>query len=231
MSRNIKKLSFLVIALSSIALSGCGTSGGGSGPVSQPIAQPSSVGSSSQPASNSAKTTTSKTTSKTTVTNKTKKSNTATTSSVTTTTSLALSPVTVSETGTGSSFVPVSSTISSILLPAGWQMQTMSLGSGGTSIKLTNPTDSAQMISEVIMPSDRNLQSFYNAQSTGTVHWIVPNQILSYTQSNPNNPYQDRGIEANLSSGGSVRVDVYLPSSEQSSATKILNSFIGSSAN
>ncbi len=228
MTKRVKRASLLLVALSSIALSGCGTSNSGGGPVSQPIPQTKSA--SVQSSGTSTTGSNAPSTSKSSTTGKTSTNNPKGSTAQTSTTALALSSVSVSETGTGNTFVPVSSAVTSILLPSGWQLQTNSLGSGGTSLKLVNPSDPSDMISEVVMPSDRNLQSFYNSQSAGTAHWIVPNQILSYTQSNPVNPYQDRGIMANLSSGGSIRVDVYLPASDQSSAKQILNSFVGRSS-
>ncbi|PWI58923.1 hypothetical protein [Sulfoacidibacillus thermotolerans] len=226
MKRDSKALAILFVTVTTVLLTGCGTSSGGGGPVSQPLSDSQTTVTTTAASSNSASSASSTSKSPGSTTSKGTNSTGASTPTQGTGTPV-LTAVKVNETGTGNTFVPVSASVSSILLPSGWQLQTASLGSGGTSLKLVNPADSSQMISEVVMPSDRNLQSFYNSQSSSTVHWIVPGQILSYTQSNPDNPYSDRGIMANLSSGGSIRVDVYLPSAEQKAAEQILNSFVG----
>lgn len=141
--------------------------------------------------------------------------------------SIALSPVSVGVTGANDVFVPVSQSIKTILLPTGWTLQSTSLGSGGTSLKLVNSADPSEMVSEVIMSSQRNLQAFYSAQPANSVSWLVANQVVRFTVSNPNNPYLQQGIQANISSGGSIGVNVYLPASQLATANRILDSFVG----
>ncbi|MHB1628658.1 MAG: hypothetical protein ACYCVB_09875 [Bacilli bacterium] len=141
--------------------------------------------------------------------------------------SIALSPVSVGVTGANDVFVPVSQNIKTILLPTGWTLQSASLGSGGTSLKLVNSADPSEMVSEVIMSSQRNLQAFYSAQPANSVSWLVANQVVRFTVSNPNNPYLQQGIQANISSGGSIGVNVYLPASQLATANRILDSFVG----
>lgn len=143
---------------------------------------------------------------------------------------IALTATPVTSTGAGGQFVPVSSSVTSVLLPAHWTVQTTQDGSEGTTIRMTNPKDSTQSIVELIQTSARDLNSFYNGQATGAVHWIVPQQIAAYTFVNPENPNPDRGIMANLSTGGSLRLDVYLPKSEGATAQAIINSFINQTA-
>lgn len=137
---------------------------------------------------------------------------------------------TVSDNGSGGTFIPVSSSITTVLLPANWTLETMQDGSEGTTIRLTNPKDSTQSIVELVQTSARNLTSFYNGQSAGAVHWIVPQQVAGYTFTNPQNPNPDRGIMANLSSGGSIRLDIYLPEAQKATAQQIINSFIHQSS-
>jgi hypothetical protein len=107
-------------------------------------------------------------------------------------------------------------------------MQTSSYASSGTTIKWINPKDPSQYVSESIQPFTRNLSDFYAAQS-GAASWLVPNQVVEFHLSNPNNPNPDVGIMANNSSGGSIRLDVYLPSSQKDTVQKIINSFVGTS--
>ncbi|MCY0876685.1 MAG: hypothetical protein OWT28_10530 [Firmicutes bacterium] len=126
----------------------------------------------------------------------------------------------------GGGFVPASSSVSTVLLPAHWIMQTTQDGGEGTTIRLTNPKDSSQSIVELVQNSARDLVSFYNGQAIGTVHWVIPQQIVGYTLMNPQNPNPDKGIVANLSTGGSIRLDVYLPQSQAAVTEQIINSFV-----
>lgn len=139
----------------------------------------------------------------------------------------AIAPAAVGVTGTSSTFVPLSASQKTVLLPVGWTLSTASLGGGATGIRLVNPHDASQMISEVVRPSSMNLQSFYASRAPGTASWLIQNQVIEFTLDNPNLPYPDRGIVANTSQGGSIRVDVYLPNGEKSAAQQILNSFSG----
>lgn len=141
--------------------------------------------------------------------------------------SIKLSSVSVGVTGTNDVFVPVSQSVKTILLPSGWTLQSTSLGSGGTSLKLVNSADPSEMVSEVIMSSNRDLQSFYSAQPTNSVRWLVTNQVVRFTVANPSNPYLQQGILANISSGGSIGVNVYLPAADLATANRILDSFVG----
>ena len=144
--------------------------------------------------------------------------------------SIKLSSVSVGVTGTNDVFVPVSQSVKTILLPSGWTLQSTSLGSGGTSLKLVNSADPSEMVSEVIMSSNRDLQSFYSAQPTNSVRWLVTNQVVRFTVANPSNPYLQQGILANISSGGSIGVNVYLPAADLATANRILDSFVGLTA-
>jgi len=135
----------------------------------------------------------------------------------------------VSQTGDGGSFVPVSTSIQQVLLPSGWSKQTQTNGSEGTTIRLINPQDSTQSIVEVVQTSARDIEGFYAGQSSGAVTWVVPKQIVEFTLQNPSNPNPDRGLLANVSSGGSIRLDIFLPASEDAVAQKIMDSFLGAS--
>lgn len=140
---------------------------------------------------------------------------------------LTLVPVSVNVNGTGTSFVPVSRSVQAVLLPSGWQLQSNSYGSTGTTMKWINTKDSSQYISEVIQSFSRNLNQFYASQGRAA-SWLVPNQVVEFRLTNPNNPNPDIGLIANTSNGGSIRLDVYLPSDESSQAIQIVKSFVGS---
>lgn len=143
--------------------------------------------------------------------------------------SLNLLSTAVSQTGDGGSFVPVSTSIQQVLLPSGWSKQTQTNGSEGTTIRLINPQDNTQSIVEVVQTSARDIEGFYAGQSSGAVTWVVPKQIVEFTLQNPSNPNPDRGLLANVSTGGSIRLDIFLPASEDSVAQKIMDSFLGAS--
>ncbi len=243
----------LILSLAAaVTVVGCGTQSGNSGPVPQPITQPKphpkphtvtktgtgqqtqtstdkgqqgsgspTKGSSGNNTTASPNTTGSNDKSGSTPSTPQKQSVTINVGSI------VLSPVSVGVTGTNDVFVPVSQNVKTILLPTGWTLQSTSLGSGGTSLKLVSSADPSEMVSEVIMPSERNLQDFYSAQPSNSVRWLVTNQVVRFTVSNPNNPYLQQGILANISSGGSIGVNVYLPASELATANKILDSFVG----
>ncbi|WP_153005101.1 hypothetical protein [Ferroacidibacillus organovorans] len=137
--------------------------------------------------------------------------------------------LTTMQVGTGSSnpFVPVSSQISDIYVPANWVLHTDSLGDGGNIYRLINPAQPAENLVEVVQSSARDLAGFMGQISQGGhAYYVIPQQAIEYTIPNPNLPYEDRGIVANLSNGGSIRLDVYLPSSEKAVAQKIIESFI-----
>jgi len=238
-------LLLILSLLASVTLVGCGTgtSSASPGPVSQPIktqtatktkqgtGQNTPAGKSQQGKGTLSKGTTngkSSTPSKTTGTTSQSGSSSPKKQSVTINVgSIKLSPVSVGVTGTNDVFVPVSQSVKTILLPSGWTLQSTSLGSGGTSLKLVNSADPSEMVSEVIMSSNRDLQSFYSAQPTNSVRWLVTNQVVRFTVANPSNPYLQQGILANISSGGSIGVNVYLPAADLASANRILDSFVG----
>lgn len=252
MKRASRGLLLILSLAASVTVVGCGTQSGNSGPVPQPITQPkphpkphtvtkNGTGQQTQTSTDkgqqgSGPVTKGKTGSNNTASPNTTGSNgksgstpsTPQKQSVTINVgSIVLSPVSVGVTGTNDVFVPVSQNVKTILLPTDWTLQSTSLGSGGTSLKLVNSADPSDMVSEVIMPSDRNLQAFYSAQPSNSVRWLVTNQVVRFTVSNPNNPYLQQGILANISSGGSIGVNVYLPASELATANKILDSFVG----
>lgn len=137
--------------------------------------------------------------------------------------------LTTMQVGAGSSnpFVPVSSQISDIYVPANWVLHTDSLGEGGNIYRLINSAQPAEHLVEVVQSSARDLAGFMSQISQGAnAHYVIPQQVIEYAIPNPNLPYEDRGIVANLSNGGSIRLDVYLPSNEQAVAKKIIASFI-----
>ncbi len=232
------------VLLSALLLAGCETNTtSGSGPVSQPITQPTTSNNNNQNNNQSGQTKPSTKGQQGSATNnhtgkgkngKGSTSGNSSTSSTSVPTQVgsssgpSLVSIPVSATGTGSTFVPVAQSVTSVQLPSGWSMQTSSYASSGTTIKWINPKDPSQYVSESIQPFTRNLSDFYAAQS-GAASWLVPNQVVEFHLSNPNNPNPDVGIMANNSSGGSIRLDVYLPSSQKDTVQKIINSFVGTS--
>lgn len=124
-------------------------------------------------------------------------------------------------------FVAVPPSAATVLVPAGWTLTDSASGGSGSTVRLTNPKDAAQSIVEDIQPSSRDLEGFYQGQSAGQVQWLIPQQVVQFALQNPSNPNPDLGILANLSTGGSIRVDVYLPASDKSMALQILHSFAG----
>ena len=144
-----------------------------------------------------------------------------------------LTTVSVARDGTSSSFVPLSSAVTSIWIPSGWTMQAVTSTPNGTVISMHDPSDSSQLLREVVQTSKRDLQGFYDNMNTvqpNAAQWIVQGQSLQFTQDNPSFLYRDRGIVANNSTGGSIRVDLYVPNSDASAADKILYSFLGASS-
>ena len=137
---------------------------------------------------------------------------------------LVLSPV--SQGSSASSFVPVSGSVQSILVPSGWQMQSNSVSSQATIVRMMSPTDPSQVINEVVQSSQRDLQGFYSQMPAGAAKWWTPGSVVRFTLQNPNSPYLDQGIAANLAGGGSIRVDIYLPSAQAAEASQILHSFV-----
>ncbi len=134
--------------------------------------------------------------------------------------------VPVSTNGTSNGFVPVAQSVTSVKLPVGWTMQSNSYASSGTTVKWINLKDPSQYVSESIQTFTRDLGQFYTAQS-GSAKWLVPNQVVQFELTNPNNPNPDMGVVANISSGGSIRLDVYLPASEHAVAQQVIDSFVG----
>lgn len=122
----------------------------------------------------------------------------------------------------GSNFVPATDAVTSVLIPKGWQQTEVGTGI----VRLINPADKAQVITEDVSSSPRDLQGFYANLAPGSASWWVQNQVVRFTIQNPNSPYLDQGIAANTASGGSIRVDVYLPASESGMADQILRSFV-----
>ncbi len=231
------------VLLSALLLAGCGVnSTSGSGPVTQPITQPTTTttnnhhntgktgknqpSSKGQQGSTSNNNTGSGNSSKGNASGSQTKPPSSSTSSIGGSGGVSLTSIPVSASGTGSTFVPVSQSVTSVQLPSGWSMQTSSYASTGTTVKWINPKDPTQYVSESIQPFARNLSDFYAAQS-GAASWLVQNQVVEFHLTNPNNPNPDVGIMANNSSGGSIRVDVYLPSSQKNTAQNIINSFVG----
>lgn len=137
---------------------------------------------------------------------------------------LILTPV--SQGSSTSSFVPVTSTVQSILVPIGWKMQSDAVGSQATIIRMMSPTDPSQVVNEVVQSSQRDLQGFYSQMAAGSAKWWTPGTVVRFTLKNPNSPYLDQGIAANLQGGGSIRVDIYLPSAQAAEASQILHSFL-----
>lgn len=132
----------------------------------------------------------------------------------------------VASSGADNGFVAVSSSIQSVLLPAGWTLSNYANGADGMTVRLTNPKDSSQTIVEDIQTSSRDIEGFYSGQAAGQVQWLIPKQVVQFTFQNPNNPNPDVGIIGNISSGGSIRLDLYLPSSEKGLETQIIHSFV-----
>lgn len=213
---------------------GCGVNvAGGGTPKQQPVPQTNpSVPSSSSPAGGGNKQPASKTTATGAGTKnggsaaKNAGSGTNPTKPVTikvTSSPLALLPV--NQGGEGS-FVPVSNSVQSILAPAGWKVQSDSAGSQATIIRMMSPTDPSQVINEVVQDSQRDLQGFYSQMAAGSAKWWVTGKVVRFTIQNPNSPYLDQGIAANLQGGGSIRVDIYLPAAQSAEASQILHSFV-----
>lgn len=134
----------------------------------------------------------------------------------------ALTGAPASSQGGGSSFVPATASVSSVLIPKGWRQSVV----GTNVVRLINPADQAQAITEDVSSSARDLQGFYANLASGSASWWVQNQVVRFTIRNPNSPYLDQGIAANTANGGSIRVDVYLPASESGMADQILRSFV-----
>ena len=169
------------VLLSALLLAGCETNTtSGSGPVSQPITQPTTTNKNNQNNNQSSPTKSptngqqGSSTNNHTDKNNTGKGSTGGKSSISSTTvptqvgnssGPSLISVSVSANGTGSTFVPVSQSVTSVQLPSGWSMQTSSYASSGTTIKWINPKDPSQYVSESIQPFTRNLSDFYAAQA------------------------------------------------------------------
>jgi hypothetical protein len=122
----------------------------------------------------------------------------------------------------GGNFVPATGSVTSVLIPKGWKQTEV----GSDILRLINPADQSQVITEDVSSSPRDLQGFYANLSPGSASWWVRNQVVRFTIQNPNSPYLDQGIAANTASGGSIRVDVYLPAAESGMADQILRSFV-----
>lgn len=233
MKRWARGIAIAMVVLGSGMVVGCG--GNSVGSATPPGTNPQNGTSTSPPAKSTTSTSKNQPSTKSKQTGSTSKSGKSSTSSPSapprTVTikvgSETLAPAAVSVTGTSSTFVPLSSTQKTVLLPIGWTLSSSSLGGGATQIKLVNPKDGSQMVSEVVRPSSMNLQGFYAARSPGTATWMIKGQAIEFGLNNPNLPYLDRGIVANTSGGGSIRVDVYLPQSEKLVARQILDSFAG----
>ena len=225
------------VLLSTLVFTGCGnTSTSNSGPVTQPIQQPTTTSKQTQhhqsTGAGSGNTTTGHEKSNSQSTAKSgQNAKSGSTPSQTVTINVGpgqgtpLTTVPVHATGTGVSFVPVSQSVTAVQLPQGWTMQSNSYASSGTTIKWIDPNDPSQYISESIQPFTRNLSNFYAAQ-TGAVRWLVPNQVVEFHLVNPNNPNPDIGIVSNKSSGGSIRLDVYLPAAQKNEVQAIIHSFV-----
>ncbi len=228
------------VLLSSFVFAGCGnTTTSGSGPVTQPIQQQPTTKDNQhhQGQPGKSNTSTSKSATGSTGGNNAKTGSTPSTGTTPTKTvtihvgnaqGSTLSSVPVKVNGTGDAFVPVSHSVTAVQLPVGWTLQSNTYASTGTTIKWINPKDPSQYISESVQPFTRSLSNFYAAQS-GLASWLIPNQVVEYTLSNPNNPNPDIGIMANNSNGGSIRLDVYLPTNEKNISQQIINSFVGTS--
>ncbi len=140
---------------------------------------------------------------------------------------ISLARTAVGQTGATSQFVAVLQSIKTVLLPTGWTMSTNSLGDGSLTVRLVNPKDQSQEIVEMVENQSRDIVGCYSQLPQGAGSYVAPQRIVRFTLSNPSHPYPDNGIVANLPTGGSIRVDVFLPSSEHSTINDILNSFTG----
>ena len=219
-SRRTSTIWILTLTIVGAVATGCGQSvAGGGTPTKQPVSQTnppsSSNGGTKQPS--------------TTKSSGTGKSAGGQQTGKTVIVKVTASPLTLSPVSQGSStssFVPVSSSVKSILAPSGWQMQSNSVSSQATIVRMMSPTDPSQVINEVVQSSQRDLQGFYSQMPAGSAKWWTPGSVVRFTLKNPNSPYLDQGIAANLAGGGSIRVDIYMPSAQAAEASQILHSFV-----
>ncbi len=146
---------------------------------------------------------------------------------------MTLTKLSVQRDGSSPSFIPSSIAVNFVWVPSGWAMQGLTSTPSGTVVSMRDPTDTSQVLREVVQSDKRDIQGFYdnmNAVQANAAKWVVQGQSLIFTQANPSFPYEDRGLVANLATGGSIRVDLYVPDSFSSAADQILYSFLGASA-
>ncbi len=146
---------------------------------------------------------------------------------------MTLVKLSVQRDGSRTGFVPSSTTVDFVWVPSGWVMQAITSTPSGTVVSMRDARDTSQVLREVIQTDKRDIQGFYdnmNAVQANAAEWVVQGQSLIFTQANPSFPYEDRGVVANLATGGSIRVDLYVPDSFSGAADKVLYSFLGASA-
>ena len=241
--------SFCVVIALSFTLFGCGTSSSGSSsggtPVAQPIVQNSGSGTSSGNSSSGSGTSTtsssssstkpSGTSSSTSGKSKSATSSSSKSSSTSSSVSASASSITliarqVSTSQPPASFIAISPSIQTVQVPSGWVLDSVTSLTDGTVVSMSNPADASQILRETIQTTSRDLTGFYNNVNTvqaNSASWIVQGKSAYFSISNPNSSYQDRGIVANMPSGGSIRVDLYVPDALKAFAKTILYSFVG----